>query len=196
LRILWGVGWANFCETGNILTNGENIGGKNNWQMHFTATVQGARGSRRVAGWDSSELEITWRDGNGGDEWCHSYLSDWFEVAGDEQLVITPWAGLDIAFHGYRWISGGSETLTAADDFGGTTHVPIGTNESCYIQPLSYPYICVNSTFCSGGCGALNCSQLGDAGQHIIGPIPALSDDITNTCYWSTTYMIFKEVEE
>ncbi len=196
LRILWGVGWASFCETGNVLLYGENVGGKNTWQMHLTATVQSARGSERVAGWDASEFELTWRDGNVGDLWCHSYLSDWFEVAGDETLVITPWTGLDIASHGYRWISGGSESLTAENDFGGTTHVPVGTNESCFIQPLNYPYICIGSTFCTGGCGVLNCSQLGDAGQHIIGPIPALSDDIVNSCYWSTTYMIFKEVEE
>jgi LysM repeat protein len=196
LRILWGVGWANFCETGTILTYGENLGGKNTWQLHLTATVQNAGGSERIVGWDSSEFELTWREGNGGDTWCHSNLSDWFEVAGDEALVITPWAGLDIASHGYRWISGGSETLTAADDFGGTTHFPIGTDESCFEQPLSYPYICYGSTFCSGGCGVLNCSWLGDAGEHIIGPIPAYSDDITNTCYWSTTYMIFKEVDE
>lgn len=196
LRILWGVGWANFCETGNTLLYGENVGGKNTWQMHLTATVQDAMGSQRVAGWDSSEFELTWRDGNGGGSWCRPYLSDWFEVAGDETLVITPWAGLDIASHGYRWISGGSESLTAANDFGGTTHVPVGTEESCFEQPLNYPYICVGSTFCSGGCGTLRCSQLGDAGQHIIGPIPAYSDDITNTCYWSTTYMIFKEVDD
>lgn len=196
LRILWKVGWANFCETGNTSVFGENIGGKNTWTMHLTANVQDANGSRRVAGWDAAELELTWRDGNVGDFWCHNYLSDWFEVAGDESLLVTTWTGLDIVGHGYRWIAGQGETLTAADDFGGTIHFPAGTDESCLNQPVSYRYICRGTTWCTGGCGELNCSRLGDAGEHRMVAAMARSEDIVNSCYWNTTYIIFREVEE
>jgi hypothetical protein len=196
LRILWKAGWANFCETGNTLIYGENIGGKNTWQMHFTASVQGAEITQRVVDWESPEFEINWRDGGGGDPWCRVYLSDWFEVAGDESLVITPWADLDITSYGYRWFSGGSDILTAVDDFGGTTHVPPDLNENCFDQSVHYPYISYHTTFSLGSCGPLNCDSLGDTGEHIVGPLPARSEDITNTCYWSTSYFIFREVED
>jgi len=196
LRILWKVGWASFCETGTTLTYGENVGGKNTWTMHLTANVSDADSSRRVVGWDASELEITWRDGNTGESWCHNYLSDWFEVAGDETLLVTTWTGVDIVSYGYRWFAGEGEALTAADDFGGTTHVPPDMDESCFNQPANYPYICRGMSWCSGGCGIMNCSWVGEAGQHNIGAVVARSEDIVNSCYWTTTYIIFKEVEE
>jgi hypothetical protein len=139
---------------------------------------------------------LTWRDGNVGDSWCENYLSDWFEVAGDEKLLITTWTGLDIVSYGYRWFSGEGEVLTAADDFGGTTHFPSDTDESCLNQPANYPYICRGTSWCSGGCGTINCSWLGEAGQHNIGQVNARSEDIVNSCWWTTTYIIFKEVEE
>jgi len=195
LRIAWLVGWASFCETGNYDVYGENIGGKNDWQLHMTANVHGGDSSRRVADFDSPHFEITWREGNGGNYWCQLYLSDWFEVAGDEVLSVTPWAGLDISSHGYRWFSGGSESLTVLDDFGGTTHVPPGTDESCFADGINYPCICVGSTFCNCGCGSLHCN-VEDTGEHVIGPIPARSEDITNTCYWSSAYTLYREMPE
>ena len=196
LRITWSVGWASFCETGIYNVYGENIGGKNDWQLHLTANVQGGSNSRQVADWDSPHLDITWREGNGGDSWCQLYQTDWFEVSGDESLVVTPWAGLDISAHGYRWFSGGSEALTSINDFGGTTHVPPETAEYCFTDGVSYPCICTGCTFCQCGCGALQCSRFGDDGEHVIGPIGAHSEDITNSCYWSSTYTIYREVPE
>ncbi len=196
LRIAWLVGWASFCETGNYNVYGENIGGENDWQLHLTATVHGGENRRRVADFDSSHFEITWREGNIGNRWCQVYLSDWFEVAGDEILTITPRAGLDISSYGYRWFSGGYEALSVLDDFGGTTHVPPGTDEACLADGIQYPCICIGSTFCNCGCGALHCSQFDDAGEHVIGPIPARSEDITNSCYWSSAYNLYREISE
>ncbi|MEA3326145.1 MAG: LysM peptidoglycan-binding domain-containing protein [Chloroflexota bacterium] len=186
LRISWMVGYAMFCPTGNTLLRGENVGGKNTWDMQLRASVSSGRSTRRVADWNSPEFELTWRDGS-GDWWCRAYISDWFEVAGDEVLTITRTAELDIATYGFRWFSGGGEVLTAADDFGGTTHVPPDTSESCFETGVTY--------VCHGhcACGIITCGWLEDTGVRLLGPFVARSDDIVDYCFWSTTYTIFRE---
>jgi hypothetical protein len=155
--------------------------------MDLEANVSGAGTRREVANWTSPEFDVRWNDHSG--EWCRFYTSDWFEVAGDETLTINPSAGLDIVGYGYRWFSGGSEALSAENDFGGTTHVPPGTNSECFTNGL--PFTIQNG---AAVCGPVTCS-VGNEGVHQLGRIEAASDDITGYCWWSTTYAIYREDE-
>jgi hypothetical protein len=187
LRLVWAAGYARFCPTGDTLVYGENVGGRNTWHMDLEANVSGAGTRREMANWTSPEFDVRWNDHSG--EWCRFYTSDWFEVAGDETLTINPSAGLDIVGYGYRWFSGGSEALTAENDFGGTTHVPPGTNSECFTNGL--PFTIQNG---AAVCGPVTCS-VGNEGVHQLGRIEAASDDITGYCWWSTTYAIYREDE-
>jgi len=188
------VGWATFCPTGDILTYGENLGGKNTWDMELFASVGTDTSNHTVADWNSPEFEITWRE-ESGVGWCRSgnpMMTDWFEVAGDENLTIARSADLDITGHGFRWFSGGAESLNAADDFGGTTRVSAGTEEACFADghPYTYDY---GPGIGTGGCGVVRCGGMDGAGTRQLGPIYVRGDDITGDCWWSTTYVIYRE---
>ncbi len=196
LRLVWNAGWATFCPSGNLLTYGENLGGKNTWHMDLYATVSGGSSRRVVADWSSPQFELTWRDKSGGG-WCRGndpFLSDWFEVAGDEELTILPTAGLDIVGHGYRWFSGGSEAVSAADGFGGTSLVPAETEESCFAHKLPYTYD-LGPWIGTGACGQEICLDLSEEGIRQLGMIHVSGDEITGDCWWSTTYAIYEEEE-
>jgi hypothetical protein len=172
---------------------GENVSGKNTWDMKLYATIQGGGDRQVVVDWQSPEFESVWDDPQ-GEGWCSAFVSDWFEVAGDEELVITRIADLDIVGKGYRWFSGGGETLTEANSFGGTTPVEQGTSDACFINGLQYirPIMGMD-VLGTGVCGAVTCSSLSEEGIRMLGPIVANSEDITGYCWWSTTYRLFKE---
>ena len=186
LRLVWAGGYARFCPTGDTLIYGENVGGKNTWHMDLEANVSDAGSRRNVANWTSPEFDVRWNDHGG--EWCQFFTSDWFDVAGDETLTVIPTAGLDIVGYGYRWFSAGAEALTADNDFGGTTHVPPGTDLECFANGLPI------TTNGAAVCGWVTCS-VGNEGVHQLGRIEAASDDITGYCWWSTTYAIYREDE-
>jgi len=180
LRISWRYGKATFCPVG-ILVYGESPV-RNTWDMHLTATVRSGRSVRTVADWNSPEFELTWsyEHGNG---WCGEYLSDWFEVSGDEVLIVSTRAGLDIFAYGYRWFTAGEEGLTAANGFGGTHHVPPGTDVEISVPEIES----------LGECNFWVYGWSGDDGLHQIGPCQAVSEDITGYCDWETIYKIFRE---
>jgi hypothetical protein len=146
-----------------------------------------------VADWNSPEFEAEWEHPQ-GDGWCSEYVSDWFEIAGDEELVISRKANLDIFGKGFRWFSGGAELLTAADGFGGTTVVSPGTREECFVDEVLFRRPTRGLNVGYGGCGWVTCGlPTDDPGVRMLGPIEARSDDITGYCWWSTTYRLFKE---
>lgn len=193
LRLVWMTGHATFCPTNRVLLRGENVSGKNTWNMKLYATIQGGGERQVVADWISPEFEVHW-DNPQGEAWCQQFVSDWFEVAGDEKLVIIRTADLDIVGKGYRWFSGGGETLTAANNFGGTTPVTPGTSEACFVDGLLYirPILGMD-VLGTGVCGPVTCSGLSEEGIRMLGPIEANSDDITGYCWWGTTYRLFRE---
>ncbi|MBN1180353.1 MAG: hypothetical protein JXD18_14165 [Anaerolineae bacterium] len=189
LRIAWPCGWASFCNSGRYV-----YGGANTWQMHLVVTVSGGRSNRTVADWESPEIETSWY--NTTDSWCNggaTYATDWFEVAGDETLGVWRWSGLDIRGHGYRWFEGGMDVLQAQDDnFGGTTLIPQDTPQECLFQvgcPLTWGG--------RGGvtCVPITCSGIGDEGQHDSGTLYASGDEIVGTCFWNTTYVVYRAEE-
>jgi len=199
LRLMWAGGWAHFCQTGTVEVYGENIGGRNTWNLELYASVHAGGSSRVVADWSTPEVEMDWR--YSGDKVCtpEPFLTDWFEVAGDETLEIIRTAGLDIAAHGYRWFSGGGESLTIEDDFGGTTHIPAGLDARCLPQALRYYYdngpgrsygSCTYFPAMLAACGGI-----GAEGVHTAYYLDARSDDITGECWWSTSYLIYREDE-
>jgi hypothetical protein len=61
-------------------------------------------------------------------------------VVGDEALTIDRSANLETFGHQTMWFSGGAYTLTVADDFDGTTHVPVDVNDECFSNPASVVY--------------------------------------------------------
>lgn len=194
LRLVWMAGFATFCPTNTVLLRGENVSGKNTWDMELSASIQGGGSSQVVADWNSPEFEAEWEHPQ-GDGWCSEYVSDWFEVAGDEELVISRKANLDIFGKGFRWFSGGAESLTAANDFGGTTLVSPGTGEQCFVDGVLYirPILGLD-VLGYGVCGPMTCGLPNeDAGIRMLRPIEARSDDITGYCWWTTTYRLFKE---
>jgi hypothetical protein len=161
--------------------------------MQLNASIQGGGSSRVVADWNSPEFETVWQDPQ-GEGWCSEFVSDWFEVSGDEELVISRTADLDIFGKGYRWFSGGAESLTAANGFGGTTIVPPGTREECFVEGMQFirPILGMD-VLGTGSCGHGTCGLPDDAGIRMLRPIEARSDDITGYCWWTTTYRLFKE---
>ena len=193
LRLVWMAGHATFCPTNRVLLRGENVSGRNTWDMKLYATVQGGGEATVVADWTSPEFEVHWDDPQ-GEAWCSEFVSDWFEVAGDEKLEITRIAELDIVGKPYRWFSGGGESLSAANNFGGTTSVSPGTSESCFVDGLQYIRpITGMDVLGTGVCGPITCSGLSEEGIRMLGPIGANSEDITGYCWWSTTYRLFEE---
>ncbi len=193
LRLVWMTGWATFCPTNHFLLMGENVSYRNTWDMHLSAIISGGGSRRTVVDWNSPEFEVPWDEAQGGG-WCSNYVSDWFEVAGDEELTITRTAGLDIATHGYRWYSGGAETVSAADGFGGTTLVAPGTDEECFFDGLLFrrPVMGLYEIG-TGVCGPIRCGGMSEDGIRMLSPIEARSDDLTGYCWWSTTYRLFQE---
>jgi len=193
LRLVWMAGHATFCPTNRFLLRGENVSGKNTWDMELYATVQGGGESQVVADWTSPEFEVHWDDPQ-GEAWCSQFVSDWFEVAGDEKLEIIRTADLDIVGKGFRWFSGGGESLTNYNGFGGTTMAAADTSEACFVDGLQYirPIMGMD-VLGTGVCGPVTCSGLSEEGIRMLGPIEASSEDITGYCWWSTTYRLFKE---
>jgi hypothetical protein len=181
LRISWRFGKATFCPVGRMRWYGESPV-TNTWDMHLTATVRSGESIRTVAAWDSPEFELNFRYdyGNG---WCGEYLSDWFEVAGDEVLTISTSSGLDVFGYGYRWFTGMAEELTAGDDFGGTHHVPPDIDVEISVPEMES----------LGECNFWVYGWSGDDGLHHIGPCQVVSEDITGYCDWETIYKIFRE---
>ena len=197
LRLTWMVATATFCPTNHFQLYGENVTGKNTWDMEFLAWVGQGSSRRVVANWNSAEFEADWREPNG--MWCAGndpYMTDWFYVGGDEALGITLTADLDIVGHNSTWFSGGAEELTVANDFGGTTHVTPDTHTDCLLQGPSYYYDCGPSIATGGGCGTSSGCGLGDAGVHRAGILEARSEDITGYCWWSTSYTLYREIAE
>ncbi|MBA4384090.1 MAG: hypothetical protein C0410_05085 [Anaerolinea sp.] len=193
LRLVWKTGWATFCPTNHYLLMGENVSYRNTWDMHLSAYISGGSSRQVVADWNTPEFDATWDDPQGAG-WCSNYISDWFEIAGDEELTITRTAGLDIATHGYRWYDGGVETVSAANGFGGTTLVPAGTNEECFTDGLQYRRP-VRGLYeiGTGSCDPIRCSGMSEDGIRMLSPIEARSDDLTGYCWWTTTYRLFQE---
>ena len=74
LRLVWMAGHATFCATDHFLLRGENVSGKNTWDMKLYATVQGGGHTQVVADWTSPEVEINWDDPQ-GEAWCSQYVS-------------------------------------------------------------------------------------------------------------------------
>lgn len=198
LRLVWGVAYATFCPTNTVTIYGENVSGKNTWDFQLDAMVGNGSSRRIVADWNTPEIEIPWTEPS-GDPWCAGgdpFMTDWFEVAGDETLTVSLKADLDISGHGFRWFSGGSDALTAVDDFGGTTHVPGNVQEECFLDGMPV-FADVGPNISSNGiaCGFDACNQLSDDGVHQRGIMEARSDDITGYCWWSTTYKIYRMEE-
>jgi len=193
LRITWMVGSATFCPTNTVLLMGENVAYRNHWSMKLDALVGSGSDLHGVASWRSPEFEVPW-DESGG-LWCSAdapFISDWFDVAGDEALIIDLSANLDVFGHQAMWFSGGNQALTAADDFGGTTHVPVDVDEGCFEMATRYYYDC-GPGHATGGCGYTTCGELGQTGQHLAGLLWVDGEDITGDCWWSTTYTIFRQ---
>jgi hypothetical protein len=113
-------------------------------------------------------------------------------VAGDEGLTIDLSATLAVLGHQTMWFSGGAETLTAANDFGGTTHVPTDVSDECFSMAASVAYD-DGPSIGYAGCGSVACSELGNAGEHRAGIIEANGDAVTGYCWWSTTYTIYRQ---
>jgi hypothetical protein len=192
LRIVWMTGSATFCPTNRVTLLGENVAYHNNWVMHLDALVGSGADLHNVANWSSPELEIPWEETSGG-PWCAGpYISDWFDVAGDEGLTIDLSATLAVLGHQTMWFSGGAETLTAANDFGGTTHVPTDVSDECFSRAASVAYD-DGPSIGYAGCGSVACSELGNAGEHRAGIIEANGDAVTGYCWWSTTYTIYRQ---
>ncbi len=193
LRLVWRTGWATFCPTNHYQMMGENVSYHNTWDMHLSAYISGGGSRRTVVDWNSPEFEATWDEIQGAG-WCSDFVSDWFEIAGDEELTITRSAGLDIPTHGYRWYNGGAETVSAANGFGGTTLVASGTGEECFVDSLLFRRPVMGLyTIGTGACGPIRCSGMSEDGIRMLSPIEARSDDLTGYCWWTTTYRLFQE---
>jgi hypothetical protein len=188
LRLVWYGGFFATCTGAELPWFGVDVAGTNTWHAHLNAMVTGGGYSRNVASWTSPEVELNVAEPL-GDFWCEQQGSDWFEVAGDEVLTILPGAGLTLGRLGYRWFSGGGEALSAANEFGGTTLVPSGTDELCFQNSTTIHYSPVGYL----GCGGVYCPEIGDEGVRVWGPVEAHSDDITNYCWWGTTYELYQE---
>ncbi len=193
LRIAWGGQFALFCPSNNYRINGRDVSGDNTWDMQLTATIMGGNSSRVVADWNTSLVEIDWVHFY-GDTWCNDFVTDWFELAGDEELVVSRTAELDIQRRGFRWFSGGAESLSAANNYNGTTIVPYNLNYDCYLHMLPITSR-VQGEVGNNYCGTIaNCSvDMDPAGIRNLGVIQAFSDDITGDCWWSTTYRVFRQ---
>ncbi len=122
LRIAWGGQFALFCPTNNYQVYGRDVSGDNTWDMQLTARIAGGSSSRVVADWNSSEVVIDWVH-DYGDKWCIGFCYRLVELAGDEELIISRTAELDIQRRGFRWFSGGAESLSAANNYNGATLV-------------------------------------------------------------------------
>ena len=191
VQLAWRMSFAEFCHVGWGL-----VGRTNKWRFNLQASVVGGESSRTIAEWRSDEVEIPSNE-HVGRGWCADDLSDyrtnWFTLNGDETLVITTSANLDIPTHGNQLITGGTEYLNAANDFGGTTVIPYNLNSDCYRHGVTVSNDVHGSP---GTCGISistgTCPQDFDSGMHMSGMYTVDVDAIRNFCYWSTTFMLYE----
>lgn len=190
LRLVWSSGWSSFCVSGNYLA-----GGKNTWDMRMHAVVTGAGGNRGIVSWNGPEFETSYATHS--EPWCKSppFVSEWFDVAGDEELDVSRTAGLSIVGHGYRWLNGGVDALNAANNFGGTTTIPEDYDPACFAGQTGSSYDWGGGGGVGCGAFASGCSILSTEGLHDSGTIYASGEGITGVCYWATTYGLYKAGE-
>ncbi len=151
-----------------------------------------------VADWTSADFDVHWDEQ--AYRWCADsapLITDWFEVAGDEKLVISTSAALDIVGHYPLWYWGGIDTLTVANGFGGTKLVPPDVDERCYRDTPPFWYdVGPMDSHGGGGCGVIACEQYGTAGEHMLPRMEAAGEAITGYCWWSTSSTIYQEETE
>jgi len=190
LQLAWRVAFAEFCHVGWGL-----VGYTNTWNYNLQASVVGGESSRTIAEWRSDEVEIPSNE-HVGRAWCthdfSNFRTNWFTVNGDETLVITTSANLDIPTHGNQLITGGTEYLNAANDFGGTTVIPYNLDAYCYRHGVDVTNDVHGDVLCGEAISTGTCPQDFDSGMHLSGMYIVDVDAIRNFCYWSTTFMLYE----
>jgi len=186
LRLVWSCGFAEFCVSGSNL-----LGGRNTWDLRLYAIVSGGGSHQVVADWQSPEFSINWHDAN--HFWCtgEPHVSDWFELAGDQELVVSRSAGLDIVGHGYRWLDGGADALRTENNFGGVTLIPADLNPQRFVGQVPCDYD-AGPSWGTAGCGVLTGPNLSQEGVHRSGQIYASGEGINGTCRWATSYGVYQ----
>ncbi len=196
LRISWRQAGAWFCSLyrqwwGNF---------DNHWNFDFSANVVGGSDPQNIVSWEYENLEIGVDDHL--ESWCSpNYLTDWFEVRGDEELVVSMSATMGMAAYGDRHTDGGSEHLTASNGFGGVTVIPRDMDAALYGH-----YVFTNDVSHAEGCGVSTApmGQSGpydwEAGMHRWGPFYVdntygSGHEDRDPCYWSSTFMLYQAEE-
>ena len=196
LRISWRQSGAWFCSLyrewwGNL---------DNHWKFNFAANVIGGSDPQNIVSWEYEDLEIDVDDHL--KSWCKSdLLTDWFEVSGDEELVVSMTATMSMGAFQDRHSNGGSETLNASNDFGGVTIIPMDMdpalyNHGVFTNRISHAESCGVSTAPIGQSDPYDW----EAGMHRWGPFYVdntygSGHQDLDPCYWSSTYMLYQAEE-
>ena len=197
LKIAWRQAGAWFCSTarqwwGNF---------DNHWYFYFDAQLLSSGVPEVIASWHYADLEIDVDDHL--EAWCTTdYISDWFEVGGDEELTVVMSATMKMAGKTDRKSSGGSERFNAANHFGGVTVIPMDMDPGFYDH-----FVYTNDVSHAESCGSV-VGRTGygpdpydwNAGMHQWGPFYVENTfgsghQDRDPCYWSSTFMIYQAEE-
>ncbi len=196
LRLSWRQSGAWFCSLYRQWWGNYN----NHWKFNFGATVVGGSDPQNIVNWEYEDLEINVDDHLSA--WCSTnYMTDWFAVGGDEELVVSMSATMSMAAYRDRHSNGGSEHLSASDGFGGVTVIPMDMDaalygHTVYTNDVSHAESCGVSTAPIGQADPYDW----EAGMHRWGPFYVedtygSGHEDLDPCYWSSTYMLYQAEE-